>query len=163
MAFLDLVPWGRARFPVPTRLDEDADPFLALHREMNRLFSDFNRGFGGLPAGRKNWAAAWPTVEVTETDQAVTVIAELPGLEQKDIELSLKDGVLTLKGEKKAETRDALYSERWHGQFQRALEVGAGIDPEKVSAAFKDGVLTVTLAKIPETVVDAKRIPISKG
>jgi HSP20 family protein len=71
--------------------------------------------------------------------------------------------MLTIKGEKKSESDNAWYSERWHGRFQRALPLGSDVDPDKVSAAFKNGVLTVTLGKRPEAQREVKRIPISNG
>jgi len=163
MALTDLVPWGRNRSVATQRFAENGDPFLVLHREMNRMFDDFARGFGvGMPA-QLGLSGSWPHVEVSETDKEFKVVAELPGLEQKDVEVSLHDGVLTLKGEKKAETSGALYSERWHGQFQRSLQLGAEVDPDKVNAAFKNGVLTITLAKRPEAQSQVKRISISDG
>jgi HSP20 family protein len=162
MALTDLVPWGRNRGLTTQRFGE-GDPFLALHREMNRMFDDFARGLGmGLPS-RFGWSGTWPNVEVSETDKEVKVVAELPGLEQKDVELSLNDGVLTIKGEKKGESESPVYSERWQGQFQRSLQVGPDVDPEKVNALFKNGVLTVTLPKRPEAQSQVKRIPISDG
>jgi len=88
------------------------------------------------------------------------VVAELPGMDEKDLDVSLHDGMLTLKGEKKSESNTAVYSERWHGQFQRSLPIGPDVDPDKVSASFKNGVLTVTLAKRPEAQRQVKRIPI---
>jgi HSP20 family protein len=93
----------------------------------------------------------------------VKVVADLPGMEQNDIKPSLQDGVLTLTGEKKSESDGALYSERWHGQFQRSLQLGPDVDPDQVSASFKNGVLTVILAKRPEAQIQAKRIPISNS
>lgn len=161
MALTDLVPWNRNRNVPSTRVgDGGSDPFVTMQREMNRLLDDFTRGFG-VPMARAGWDGAWPHVEVSETDKEVKLVAELPGMEQKDVELSLHGGVLTLKGEKKSETDGALYSERWHGQFQRSLQVGPDVDPDKVGASFKNGVLTVTLAKRPETQSHVKRIPIS--
>jgi HSP20 family protein len=163
MALTDLVPWARNRSPATQRLSEEGDSFLALHREINRMFDDFARGFGlGLPM-RVGGSGGWPHVEVSETDREVKVVAELPGMDQKDVEASLAEGVLTLKGEKKSENSGALYSERWHGLFQRSLQVGPDVDPEKVDAGFKNGVLTVTLAKRPEAQSQVKRIPISNG
>jgi HSP20 family protein len=163
MALTDLVPWGRNCSVATQRFSDDGDPLLALHREMNRMLDDFARGFGmGLPA-RFGASGTWPHVEVSETDKEVKVVAELPGLEQKDVEVSLHDGVLTLKGEKKQESDGTLYTERWHGQFQRSLQIGPDVDPDRVSAAFKNGVLTVTLAKRPEAQSQVKRIPISNG
>jgi HSP20 family protein len=161
MPLADLIPWGRNRPLTNPRIDEDRDPFLALHREMNRLFDDFSRGFGSLTTGRAAWPGTWPQVEVTETETEVRVVAELPGMEQKDIEISLQDGVLTLKGEKRSESGGTLYSERWHGQFQRSLELGSGVDPDKVSASFRNGELTILLPKRPEARNNVKRIPIS--
>lgn len=161
MALTDLVPWGRNRSVAPQRFAETGDPFLALHREMNRIFDDFARGFGvGLPA-RFGLSGTWPYVEVSESDKELRLTAELPGMDHKDVEVSLADGVLTLKGEKKSETDGALYSERWHGQFQRSLQVGPDVDPDKVSAEFKDGVLTVTLPKRADAQTRVKRIPVT--
>jgi HSP20 family protein len=161
MALTDLIPWGRGSSVPAPRLADDGDPFVTLSREMNRVFDNFMRGFGGAFPARYGLPGAWPHVEVSESDKDVTVKAELPGMEQKDIEVSLHDGVLTLRGEKKSETNGAVYTERWHGQFERALQVGPDIDPDSVSASFKNGVLTVTLAKRPEAQRSVKRIPIS--
>lgn len=160
MALTDLVPWGRNRSISSPRMPDDSDPFVALQQNMNRIFDDFSSGFGLPAVARGGWAGTWPRVEIHETGNAVKVTADLPGLEEKDIELSLHEGVLTLKGEKKSETENALYSERWHGQFQRSVQLGPEVDPENVTAAFKSGVLTVTLAKKPEAQTQVKRIPI---
>ena len=99
-------------------------------------------------------------MEVSETEQEVKVVAELPGLEEKDLEVTLHDGVLTLGGEKKGEGSGAVYSERWHGRFQRSLQLGPDVDPDKVAASFRNGVLTVTVARRPEAQRQVKRIPI---
>jgi HSP20 family protein len=117
----DLIPWGRSRSrntPAPYR-GNDAGPFSLLQGEMNRLFDDFFRGFDLGTPGQFGWTSGWPHMEVSDTGQAMKVVAELPGLEEKDVEVTLQDGVLTLKGEKKSESDGPLYSERWHGQFQR--------------------------------------------
>ena len=162
MALTDLIPWGRGGSVPAQRFADESDPFLALWREMNRTLDNFMRGFGSSPSPtRFGTFGAWPHVEVNESDKDVTVRAELPGMDEKDVEVSLHDGVLTLKGEKKSETNGAVYTERWHGQFQRSLQVGPDIDPEQVSASFKNGVLTVILAKRPEAQRPVKRIPIS--
>jgi len=160
MALTDLVPWGRNRSISSPRLADDSDPFVALQRNMNRIFDDFSNGFGLPSLTRSAWTGAWPRVEIHDAGNEVKITADLPGLEEKDIELSLHDGVLTLKGEKKSESEGALYSERWHGQFQRSVQLGPEVDPENVKAAFKNGVLTVTLAKKPEAQTQVRRIPI---
>lgn len=108
MSVRDLIPWRRNdgnQAPSLLRNDE-RDPFLSLHREVNRLFDDAFRGFGsGLPS-LGNGAAfgiGWPSVEISDTEKEIKVTAEVPGLEEKDIEVLLNDGVLTLKGEKRSE------------------------------------------------------------
>jgi HSP20 family protein len=138
----------------------NANPFLALHREMNRIFDDFSRSFD-LPMSAPGWSTGWPHVAVSETGDEVKVMAELPGLEQNDIEVTLNDGMLTLKGEKQSESNGAVYSERWHGRFERSLQLGPDVDPDKVNAAFKNGVLTITVTKRPEAQRQVKRIPIT--
>ncbi len=158
MSLTDLIPWGRNRSLTPL-FSDDRNPFLTLHRDMSRLLDDFTRGFG--TRSREGWPGLWPHVEVIETDTEVKIAAELPGLDEKDVELSLHDGVLTIKGEKGGENSGAHYTERWHGQFQRSFQVGAGIDTDAVSARFKKGVLSVTLKKRAENQSQVKRIPIS--
>jgi HSP20 family protein len=160
MALTDLIPWHRDR-SVTMPFGDAADPFAALQREMTRLFDDFSRGLGAPLPARGGFAAAWPHVDVSETGTEVKVAAELPGLTEKDVEVSLHDGVLTIKGEKRAQSDGAFYSERWQGQFQRSIRLGPSVDPERVSATFSNGVLSVTLAKRPEAQNDVKRIPIA--
>jgi HSP20 family protein len=163
MALTDLIPWGRSRVLTPARPGEDGNPFFTLQRDVNRILDEFTRGFGASAPSPAGWAGAWPHVDVNETENEFKVVAELPGLEQKDVDVSLHDGVLTLKGEKKSESEGALYSERWHGQFQRSLQLGPEVDPEKVSASFKNGVLSITLAKRADAQSRVKRIPISNA
>jgi HSP20 family protein len=118
---------------------------------MDQLFDRFfESGWPELPVmGR--WA---PTVDVTENKDAVTVTAELPGVEQKDIGVSLQDGVLTIKGEKHAEKEEQDKRqhrvERSYGAFLRSIRLPAAVEAGKVTATFKDGVVTITLPKAPE-------------
>lgn len=155
----NLVPGSRTR--APTRYDE-ASPFFALHREMNRLFDDAFRSFGLAPFGREG-GFAWPSVEVSETDAEVKVTAELAGLEEKDIEVHVEDNVLTLKGEKRTESEDKerRYSERSYGRFERRVALGE-VDEERASATFRNGVLTVTLPKLERAKDTSWRIPIGR-
>lgn len=149
----NLLPWSKNRGQV-SRANEDANPFFALHREMDRLFDDFGRVFD-VPA-RGN--SGWPSIEISETGDEIKVVAEVPGLEKGDVEVTLRDGVLALRGEKKIERNGTVYSERWEGSFERIIPVGEDIDPDKVKAAFKNGVLTVSLSKKPESQREVKRI-----
>ena len=104
----------------------------------------------------------WPSVEFNETDKEVKVIAELPGIEQKDVEVEIADGVLTISGEKKSETEDKerRFSERYYGRFERRIPVD-DVEQDKVAASFKNGILTVTLPKSPTAQRKVKRIAIN--
>jgi HSP20 family protein len=166
MSMRDLIPWARNRNLPSSTTGDNANPFLALHREMNRIFDDFARGFD-LPllsgGGAGGWWGGWPLVEVSETDDNVKVVAEVPGLEEKDIEVTLHNGMLTLRGEKKSESQGAVYSERWHGRFERSMQLGPDVDPDRVNASFENGVLTIIVPKRPEAQRQVKRIPITAG
>ena len=164
MPIRDLIPWSRGREITGSR-GEELNPFLTLHREMNRLFDDVFRGFDLPPfvSGRfPDRGLGWPNVEVSETDKDVKVTAELPGLEEKDVQVELANGVLAIKGEKKTETedKDRLFSERTYGHFERRIPID-DVDQDKVSAAFKNGVLTVTMAKAPQAQSKVKRIAVN--
>ncbi|WP_404400486.1 Hsp20/alpha crystallin family protein [Pelagibacterium halotolerans] len=163
----DLIPWGRNNGnQVPTVFrDGDRDPFLSLHREVNRLFDDVFRTFGSnLTAfnGVSAFGGGWPSIEISDGEKEIKVTAELPGLEEKDIELLLEDGVLTLKGEKRSETDDKgrQFSERYYGRFERRIPLGYEVKEEKVDAHFRNGVLTVTLPKSETAQSQVKRIDI---
>src|SRR6201997_3367536 len=112
MALRDLIPRNNGSRDVSLHGNQPS-PFLALHREMNRLFDDAFRSFDIAPFSSQ--AMGWPNVEVNETGNEVKVIAELPGLEEKDVQLELRDGLLTISGEKKSETEDKerRFSERY--------------------------------------------------
>ena len=166
MPIKDLIPWYRGR-ELSVRRDEDAtNPFLTLHREMNRLFDDAFRsfdttlGFSDRSFGR---GLGWPNIEVSDGANEVKVSAELPGLEEKDVDIHLANGVLTISGEKKTETedKDRMFSERYYGSFERRIPVD-DIDPDKVKASFKNGVLTVTLPRLPTARSNVRRIAINE-
>jgi len=168
MSVRDLIPWGRNDGnQVPSLLrDDERDPFLSLHREVNRLFDDVFRGFGsGLPSlGRGSaFGAGWPSVEISETDKAIKVTAEVPGLEEKDIEVLLNNGMLTLKGEKRSESedKDRQFSERFYGRFERRVSLGVEVKEDQIEARFRNGVLTVTLPKTEKAQSQVKRIAIT--
>jgi len=165
MAVSDLIPWSRNRSVAGSRQQDEQNPMLALHREMNRLFDNFFRGGMEFPIGGPNeWSIGnWPHVEVSDSDDEVRVVAELPGIEEKDIEVSLQEGMLTIKGEKKSENQNAVYSERWQGRFERTVRLGPDVDPDRVSASFKNGVLTVTAQKRPQAQRQSRRIEVKSG
>ncbi|MER9257889.1 Hsp20/alpha crystallin family protein [Mesorhizobium sp. M0619] len=166
MSVRDLIPWGRGNGNSAPSLfpDGDRDPFVSLHREVNRLFDYAFRSFGArLPAFGPSFAASWPSVEISDTDKEVRVTAEIPGLDESDIEVLLENGALKLKGEKRSETedKDRQFSERFYGRFERLIPLGYEVEEDKVNAAFKNGVLTVTLPKTERAQAKAKRIAIN--
>jgi HSP20 family protein len=160
----DLIPWNRSG-RVPVQRGEEGAPFLALHREMNRLFDDVFRGLDLGPVRFDRMfdrAWSWPSIEVSENDREVRVTAELPGLDEKDVEVQLSNGVLAIKGEKRTATedKDRLFSERFCGRFERRIPVD-DIDEDKVSASFRNGELVVTLPRSAEARRNVKRIAIN--
>jgi len=147
-------------------------PFENLRREIDRLFEDFGGGlwprsprrsfFGMAPSGDLEWAV--PAVDFVETDKGYEVTAELPGLDEKNIEVKFADGVLTLRGEKQEEKeekkKDYYLNERSYGSFHRALQLPGGIDEDKIEATFKKGVLKVTVPKSAEAQKAEKKIAV---
>jgi HSP20 family protein len=110
------------------RRGEEINQFFTRHREMKRLFDDVFRGFDMTLFGSGRFfdhGLRWANIEVSETDKDVKVTAELPGLEEKDVQVELANGVLAIKGEKKTETedKDRLFSERTYGRFERRIPV----------------------------------------
>ena len=139
------------------------DMFSSLQREIDRVFQDFGRG--GLPAlGEFPRNAMAMKVNVAEQDGAIEVTAEMPGCAPEDIDVQLKDGVLTIKGEKKVEKddkqKDYHVMERSYGMFERSFTLPAEVDGSKVEAAFDKGVLKVTLPKLPEAQSKAQKIAV---
>ena len=128
-----------------------ANPFVSLQREVDRLFDNFTRGFPSLAAFDTNGGALVPSVDVTESDKEIEITAELPGLEEKDVQISIADNILTIRGEKKAEKeeKDKNYRlvERSYGSFERSLELPSGVDADAIKANIAKGVLRVTVPK----------------
>jgi HSP20 family protein len=142
---------------------EEYNPFSLLRQEMNSVFDNFLRGFELEPfSGR--FGAFSPSVDVRETDKEIKVSAELPGMNDKDIDVSLTKDALTIKGEKKEEKEDTgenyYRMERSFGSFTRTVPLPAEVDTEKAKADFVKGVLTVTLPKTQTAIKDTKKISI---
>lgn len=168
MAFRDLIPWGRR--PTEVARNGEGNPVLSLQREMNRAFDDFWRRFDE-PFGALGWrnggglpSLAMPRTDVAETDDAIEVSVDLPGLEEKDVDVSVSGDVLTVRGERKnerEEERKGYYlSERSYGSFYRTVPLPPGVDRDNAKASFKNGVLTVTLPKTQEAQRQVKRIEV---
>lgn len=163
MNMRDIIPWGRSTL---TRIEDEPNPFLSLHREMNRLFDDAFRGFDSPGFGKvAAFGSSWPKLEITDNDKDIRVAAEVPGLEEKDIEVLLDDGYLTIRGERTSQTEDKAkqFSEHFYGRFERRVPIDAAVAEDKVTATFKNGVLTVTLPKTEPAAPKSKRIAISNA
>ena len=167
-----MMKWGRKN--VPAKREERGDPFFALQREINRVFDSFSRGFFSLsPFGmesaerEESWGDFVPQVDVAENDKEVRVTAELPGMDEKSVSVSLSGDALTIQGEKTAEHEEKEKGyhriERSYGSFHRRISLPAEIDSAKAQATFKNGVLTVTVPKSADQRKDVKRIPIKGG
>ncbi len=146
MNLKSLIPVGRERGVA--RAD---NPFLSLQQEIDRLFDDFTRGFPSMGAGMTNMTKMLPTMDVAETDKEIEITAELPGLEEKDVQINIVDNLLTIRGEKKAEKAETEKNyrliERNYGSFERTLELPEGVKPDAIKATISKGVLKVTVPK----------------
>jgi HSP20 family protein len=160
---------------LPTKAAE-WQPFDVLRNQVDRLFHDFQAGFLQAPFFRPfpDIESFWrrelgfnvaPAMDIIEKDRAFEVTAELPGIDAKDIDVQLSNGMLTIKGEKQEEkeekTKGRYVSERRYGSFRRTLQVPGSVDPEKIEASYKSGVLTVTLPKSLEAQKKEKTIPVA--
>ena len=159
MAFGYLTPL-RSRTPATTGT---GGSLFDLHRQMNRLFDDLfdQDGDSGFYA-RAGIAA--PAMDIHQDDKQVEITAELPGVKEEDIDITIDDGVLTLRGEKKStrEDKESGYRERSYGSFERRLTLPSNIDEDNCSADFKDGVLTITLPK-SEDKARGRKIQLGQG
>ncbi|MEW6639599.1 MAG: Hsp20/alpha crystallin family protein [Pseudomonadota bacterium] len=121
-------------------------PFTTLQQEIDRLFDGFTRGFPTLTTGE-----LLPSMDVAETDTEIEVTAELPGLEEKDVQLNIVDNLLTIRGEKKNQReekdRDYHLIERSYGSFTRTVQLPQGINADAIKATMAKGVLKVTVPK----------------
>jgi HSP20 family protein len=167
MNMRNLIPFARPGRVAPWR--EEETPIAAFRREMNRMFdamlADFDASFAGLASADGFGLSAWPRIDLAETDGEIVVTAELPGLAEKDVEVFVDDGALTLRGERQEERRDAerQISERYWGRFERRIALPAEVLPDKVAASMKDGVLTITLPKSPEARQRTRKITVERG
>ena len=169
MAERDLTPYGGRGL---TPFGFGRDPFTSFRREMDRLFDDFfttpaePRSFGAR-AGGTGGGVVWPSVDVEQTKDGYKVTAELPGIEQKDIEINLRDDLLTITGEKKEERTDGegqrAWAERAYGRFERTLRLPSEVDPAKAQAKFKNGVLAIELPRSAKAQDQTRRIEVKGG
>ena len=161
MAMGSVVPFGWGGSMLPSRASNN-DPFVRLWNDVDQLFGNAFRG-SGLTELQPTGMIGLP-LEVSETGAELKVVAELPGVEEKDVSVELVGDVLTIKGEKKTEEerKDENYhvTERRYGTFSRSLRLPYTVEADKVQAAFKNGVLTITMPKPAELQQQPKRIEV---
>ena len=161
MAIKDLIPWKRTENALARR-DENEPPLLRLREEMDRLFDTV---LGGRPLwdGFGNGGFR-PEIEVKETGRDVRVSAELPGLDERDIHISVADGILVIEGQKhedhEEEKEGYYHSERSYGAFRRSIPLPAEVDADHASATFKKGVLKISLPKDPKAKTRRRKIQV---
>jgi HSP20 family protein len=163
MDIKSLIPFGKKNIEVRR---EEENPFAMMQREMNRVFDSFNRNWG-LGVFPELTGSFMPRLDVTEDAKTFTVTAELPGMSEKEIDLSISGDTLTIRGEKNDEKKDKnknyYYSERSYGAFMRSIPLPRQVETDKVSASFKKGVLTITLPKTAAAMESTKKIDVKIG
>lgn len=160
MAISNLIPFGKKSVPVKR---EEENPFALLRREMDSLFDNFFRGFDMEPFEGRLGAFS-PRIDVTENDKEIKISAELPGMDEKDIDVSLQNDLLTIRGEKKEEKeekkKDYYSMERSYGSFCRTIPLPIEVETDKIDAKFKKGVLSITLPKTAKALAETKKIAV---
>ena len=166
MPINDLVPLRKTNGGLVNGRDE-MDPFSQLHHEIDRVFSNFMTDWpltGRMSLMDRRFGKFVPDVDITESDKEFRVTAELPGMDENDLDVSYVEGLLTIKGEKREEHEeqrgDSYRLERQFGAFERTIPLPSGVNPDKAKASFKKGVLSITLPKTEEARSNKKIIRI---
>jgi HSP20 family protein len=163
MQIKDLIPWARKDAAPDTKSGSD-NPIATLQREMNQVFESFWNRVGNFDWP---WGSGVARSDMVETDNAIEVSIELPGMEMKDIEVTVNDDMLTVRGEKRIERQEEkkgyYLSERSYGAIYRTIPLPPGVDGEKAEASFKNGVLTIRLPQTPEAKAKVKHIEVKSG
>ncbi|MBA4385392.1 MAG: molecular chaperone [Anaerolinea sp.] len=164
----NILPLRRRGNTMPARRENET-PVMAIQNEMNRMFDQFfNDPFTMLSVPTmRSMPDFMPRIDVSETDTAMQVTAELPGMDEKDIQLSLENDALIISGEKKNDVEEKGKNfhrvERTYGSFQRVVPLMSEIQADKVEASFRNGVLNITLPKTPAAARQAHKIAIKSS
>jgi len=152
MANSRLIPWRRREAKEPVR-GEERHPLTLWQRDLDAMFDDFYRGFGLAPFQSFEFGADEfrPKIDVVDSEAELKITAELPGMDAEDVDLSLTQDILTIRGEKRAESEDRGKDyhrvERTYGAFTRSVPLPCEVDPAQADAVFEKGVLTITMPK----------------
>jgi HSP20 family protein len=151
---------------VPRRSVAIARPLPNLFGDFDRFFDEFWRGSGPTPSRESTPGALAPRMDYSVTDDEIRIRAEMPGLEEKEIDVSLEEGVLTIKGvrasesEEKDDEKGVRHVETYRGSFYRSVRLPAEVDEDAIVATYKNGILSVTLPKVPEAKPEVRSIPV---
>lgn len=162
MAMRDLTPRSREHSTSPSSWREEFSPISSFRREMDRLFDDFFRpSTYGRTGELRGVSTNWPSIDVKDRGNELIVTAEVPGMTDKDVDLFVDNGILTIRGEKKSQQEERGYSERFFGQFERQIPLPTSVDEQHCRAEFHDGLLSIHLPKSREAQEARKKIPIN--
>jgi len=158
---MNLIPWRNKRDNGHGGMTSPSD----FRTDLDQLFDSFLSGFSLGGNGFGALGPVTPALDVRETDDEVTIKAEIPGIKPEDLDITVTGNVLTLSGEKREETerkaKDVYHAERRFGSFRRSLTLPSAVDPRNVAAHYENGVVTIGLKKRPEAM--SKRIPVKSG
>ncbi len=162
MELRELIPWKR-KTPYESRNENLLD---SLQHEMTRVFDRFTHGFGQGELSKQSewWGSSFPAMDLAETDNEILVTAELPGIDEKDLDISLRGNNLIIRGEKKAEHEEKgehyYHKESSYGSFHRAVPLPMEVDEDKIEATYKKGILKIKLPKSAEAQKNRTKIAI---
>lgn len=162
MSLRELIPWKRKELAA----DREENSFDSLQRDLSRILDRFSHGFGRDELARREewWGGSFPAVDVAETDKEILVTAELPGIDEKDLDLSIRGSQLLIRGEKKAEKEEKgehyYHKESTYGSFSRSIPLPTEIDDGHIEATYQKGVLKIKLPKSAVAQKASKKISV---
>jgi len=161
MTLRELMPFSKKTLPIR---HETENPFALFRHDMDTMYEDFLRGFDIEPAWTRKMDSFTPRVDVTESEKEINVAAELPGIEEKDIDVTVSGNSLTIKGEKKEEKedkgKDYYRMERSYGSFSRTIPLPVEVETDHASASYKKGILLIKIPKSAKAIEEKKKIPV---
>jgi len=161
MTLRELMPFSKKTIPIR---HETENPFALFNKDMDTMFNDFFRGFDIEPAWSRKPGSFTPRIDVTESEKEINVAAELPGIDEKDIDLTVTRDSLTIKGEKKEERedngKDYYRMERSYGSFSRTIPLPVEVETDHASASYKKGILSIKIPKSARAIEEKKKIAV---
>lgn len=165
MSLKSIIPWKKEGQSLTDR-QSGGDPFAQLQRRMNGIFDEFfaRSPFDGWSGDSGQFL---PKIDISETGNQLRVTVELPGLDEKDVDVSVTKNILSIRGEKKVESeehdKEYYHSERSYGRFERTVTLPEGVDADKAEAKFKKGVLSISIPKKPEARSARRKIELTES